>query len=77
MWPSDGVKVRREWYRRCQFNDPNCGGSPLRREEEREGSIVLDLCIKLVEMIFWTPVSMTSYWLYVVTRPLRLPEDSA
>ena len=24
----------------------------------------------------WTPVSMTSYWLKVVSRPPRLPEDS-
>ena len=57
MWPSDGVRGHREWSRRCRFNDPNCGGSPLRHEEEREGSIVLDLCMKLVEMIFWTPIS--------------------
>ena len=67
----------REWSRQCRFNDLNCGGSPLRHEEEHEGLIVLDLCIKLVEMIFWTPVSMASYWLQVVTRPPRLPEDSA
>ena len=26
---------------------------------------------------FWTPVLMASYWLQVVTRPPRLPEDSA
>ena len=63
MWPSNGVRGRREWYRRCRFNDQNCGGSPLMREEEHEGSIVLDLCIKLVGMIFWTSVSMASYWL--------------
>ena len=77
MWPSNGVGGHQEWSRRCQFNDPNCGGSPLRREQEHEGSIVLDLCMKLVEMIFWTPISMASYWLQVVTRPLRLLEDSA
>ena len=63
VWPSDGVRGRQEWSRRCRFNDPNCGGLPLRREEEREGSTVLDLCIKLVGMIFWTLISMASYWL--------------
>ena len=57
MWPYDGVRGHQEWSRRCRFNVPNCGGSPLRHEEEHEGSIVLDLCMKLVEMIFWTPVS--------------------
>ena len=57
MWPSDGVRGHQEWSRRCRFNDPNCGGLPLGHEEECEGSIVLDLCMKLVEMIFWTPVS--------------------
>ena len=56
---------------------PNSGGSSLRREEEREGSIVLDLCIKLVGMIFWTPISMASYWVQVGTQPPRMPEDSA
>ena len=40
VWPSDGVEGHREWSRRCWFKDPNCGGSPLRREEERGGSIV-------------------------------------
>ena len=63
VWPFNGVRGHREWSRRCRFNDPNCGDSPLRREEEPEGSIVLDLCIKLVGMIFWTPVSMASYWM--------------
>ena len=33
VWPFDGVEGRQEWSRRCWFNDPNCGGSPLRREE--------------------------------------------
>ena len=61
MWPSDGVRGHQEWSQRCWFNDLNCGGSPLRREEEHEGSIVLDLCIELVGIIFWTPVSMASY----------------
>ena len=26
---------------------------------------------------YWTSVSMASYWLQVVTRPPRLPEDNA
>ena len=61
MWPSDGGEGRQEWSRRCRFNDPNCGGSPLRREEEREGSIVLILNFKLVVMIIgpqfqWLPI---------------------
>ena len=42
MWPSDGVRGHREWSQRCQFNDPNCGCSPLRHEEEHGGSILLD-----------------------------------
>ena len=37
--------------------------STLRCAEECEGSIVSDLCIKLVEIIFWTLVSMASYGL--------------
>ena len=61
MWPSDGVGGRREWSRGCRFNDPNCGGSPLRREEECEGSIMSNLYVKLVVMIFgprfqWLPI---------------------
>ena len=56
--PFDDVRGRREWCRQCRFNDLNCVGLPLRREEECEGSIVLDLCIKLVEIIFSTSVSM-------------------
>ena len=39
VWPSDGVEGHREWSLWCWFKDPNCGGSPLRREEERGGSI--------------------------------------
>ena len=62
MWPSDGVEGRREWSRRCQFNDLYCGGSPLRREEERGGSIVLDVYQTSGNDV-WTPVSMDSYWL--------------
>ena len=52
MWPSDGVEGHREWSRRCWFNDLYCGGSPVRHEEEREGSIVSDLYVKMVVMIF-------------------------
>ena len=51
MWPSDGVEGHREWSRRCPFNDPNCGGLPLKGEEEREGSIVSNLYVKMVVMI--------------------------
>ena len=46
LWPSDGVEGRQEWTRWCWFKDPNCGGLPLRREEERGGSIVSDLYFK-------------------------------
>ena len=62
MWPSDGVRGCRQWSRRCQFNDPNYGGSPLRREEEREGSIVL-VVYQTDENDVWTLVSVDSYWL--------------
>ena len=41
--PSNGVRGHQEWSRRCRFSVPNCGGSPLRHEEEHEGSIVLDV----------------------------------
>ena len=60
MWPSDGVRGHQEWSRQCRFNDPNCRGSPLRCEEEREGSIVLDVYQNGGNDI-WTPVSMASY----------------
>ena len=50
---------------------------PLRHEEECGGSIVLDLCLKLGGNDVWTPVSMASYWLKVVSRPQRLLEGSA
>ena len=60
MWPFDGLGGHREWSERCRLNDPNCGVLPLRHEEEREGLIVLNLCIKLVEIFFWTPVLMDS-----------------
>ena len=61
MWPYDGVGGHREWSQQCWFNDLNCGGSPLRREEEREVSIVLNLNVKLVVMIIgpqfqWIPI---------------------
>ena len=79
VWPFDGVEGHQEWSRRCRFNDPYCGGSPLRCEEEHERSIMSDLYVKMVKYgdDFWTPVLMDSYWLQVVTRPPRLPEDSA
>ena len=67
--PSDGVEGHREWSQRCWFKDPNCGGSPLRREEEHGGSIVSDLYVKMVKYgdDFWTPFLMASYWIQVVT----------
>ena len=79
MWPSNGVEGHQEWSQRCRFNDLYYGGSPLRHEEECEGSIVSDLYVKMVKYSddFWTPVLMASYWLQVVTRPPRLPEDNA
>ena len=55
---------------------PNSSGSPLRREEEREGSIVL-VVYQTDGNDVWTPVSMASYWLKVVSRPPRLLEDNA
>ena len=39
---------------------PNSGGSPLRREEERGGSIVLDV-YQTNGNDFWTPVLVASY----------------
>ena len=64
MWPYDGVGGHLEWSRRCWFNDPNYGGSPLRREEEREGSIVLNLNVKIVVMIIGTQFQ----WLLIGCR---------
>ena len=49
---------------------------PLRREEERGGSIVFDLMNETGGNEIWTLVSMASYWLKVVSQPPRLPEDS-
>ena len=40
----------------------NGGRLPLRREEERGGSIVLDF-YQIGGNDVWTPVSMASYWL--------------
>ena len=79
MWPFDGVEGRSEWSRRFWFKDPNCGGSPLRHEEERGGSIMSNLYVKMVKYgdDFWTLVLMDSHWLQVVSRPPRLPEDNA
>ena len=51
---------------------PNGGGFPLRREEERGGSIVF-VCVYEI----WTLVSMDSYWLMVFSQPPRLLEDSS
>ena len=52
VWPSNGVEGHQEWSQRCWFKDLNCGGSPLRHEEEHEGSIVSDLYVKMKGMIF-------------------------
>ena len=46
VWPLDGVEGHQEWSQWCWFKDPNCGGSPLRREEECGGSIVSDLYVE-------------------------------
>ena len=75
IFPSDGVEGHQEWSRWFWCKDPNCGGSPLKREEEHGGSIVFDLYVKMVKHgdDFWTPVLMASYWLQVVTQPPRLP----
>ena len=54
----------------------NGGGSPLRHEEDRGGSIVLDLCLKLGGNDVWTLVSVASYWMKVVFWPPRLPKYS-
>ena len=62
MWPFDGVRGLWERFRRCRFNVPNGGGSPLRIEEEHGGSIVLDVYQNNGNDI-WTPVSVDSYWL--------------
>ena len=40
----------------------NGGGSPLRREEEHGGSIVIDV-YQTDGNDVWTPVAMASYWL--------------
>ena len=56
---------------------PNGGGSPLRCEEDRGGSILLACVYETGGYEIWTLVSMASYWLKVVSRPPRLLEDSA
>ena len=56
---------------------PNGGGSPLRHEEDHGGSIVFACVYETGGYEIWTPVSMASYWLKVVSRPPRLLEDSA
>ena len=50
---------------------------PLRREEDRGGSIVFTFVYETGAYEIWTPVSMGSYWLKVVSLPPRLPEDNA
>ena len=40
---------------------PNGGGSPLRREEDRGGSIVFTLVYENGRYDIWTTVSMDSY----------------
>ena len=50
---------------------------PLRCEEDRGGSIVFIFVYETSGYEIWTLVSMDSYWLKVVSRPPRLPEDSA
>ena len=44
---------------------PNGGGSPLRCEEERGGSIVFAFVYEAGGYEIWTPISMASYWLKV------------
>ena len=41
----------------------NVGGLPLRHEEERGGSIVLDFMPETCKNDVWTPVLVASYWL--------------
>ena len=45
--PSDHVEGHREWSQHCWLKDLNCGGSPLRCEEEHGGSIVSNLYVKM------------------------------
>ena len=62
VWPFDGVGGHRERFRWCQLSVPNSGGSPLRHEEEREGSIVL-VFYQTDGNYVWTSISMASYWM--------------
>ena len=55
---------------------PNGGGSPLRHEEERGGSIVLDFLCESGGNEIWTLVSVASYWLKVDSQPQILLEDN-
>ena len=55
----------------------NGGGSPLRREEERGGSIVFDLMNETGGNEIWNPVLVASYWIKVVSHPPRLLESNA
>ena len=55
---------------------PKGGGSPLRHEEDHGGSIVFAFMYENGGYEIWTPISMASYWLKVVSRPPSLPEDS-
>src|SRR5713226_1381592 len=50
---------------------------PLRSEEDHVQSIVFTFVYETGGYDIWTPVSMASYWLKVVSRPPRLPKDSA
>ena len=43
------------------------GGSPLRREEDRGGSIVFACVYETGGYEIWTPISMASYWIKVVS----------
>ena len=60
MWPSDGVEGHREWSRQCWFNDSYCGGSTLRCEEDRGGSIVFACVNETGGDEIWTSISMAS-----------------
>ena len=50
---------------------------PLRSEEDRGGSILFACVYEMGGYEIWTPVSMDFYWLKVVSRPPRFPEDNA
>ena len=77
MWPSNGVGYRREQLQRFRLSVPKGGGSPLRHEEDCGGSILFSCVYETSGYEIWTPISMDSYWLKVVSQPPILPEDSA